>query len=72
MKLYNHPKARPPIAPSAQPQRKPMMLPDGMTYFMPVDGDRQVEAGVRLRSLIIIPVNPFFRGHQHLRIDSIT
>ena len=30
----------------------------------------QVEAGVRLRSPIIIPVDPLFRYRQHLRIDS--
>jgi len=41
-----------------------------MTYFMLVDRDRQVKVGVRLRSLIIIPVDPLFRYCQHLRIDS--
>jgi len=37
---------------------------------MSVGVDKQVEAGVRLRSLIIIPADPCFRGRQHLRIDS--
>ena len=30
---------------------------------------KQVEAGVRLRSPIIIPVDPYFRYRQHVRID---
>jgi hypothetical protein len=37
---------------------------------MPVDWNRQVRAGVRLRYPIIIPVVPLFRSCQHLRIDS--
>jgi len=36
---------------------------------MLVDRDRQVKAGVRLRSFIIITVVPLFRYRQHLRID---
>ena len=31
---------------------------------------KQVEARVRLRSPIIIPVDPYFRYRQHVRIDS--
>ena len=37
---------------------------------MSVGSDKQVEAGGKAKVLIIIPVDPLFRGRQNFRIDS--